>query len=88
MQRRRSSMDRATEMPEAPIMPIDKPTLTDLTEDTFVLNWQPAIYPPHAKQLPIRYVIMRRDLPSTEWKRVYGDITSTKFDVNTWGPFY
>lgn len=53
----RSSVERSTDKNiKPPIMPVDKPYLTNIDVNNFNLSWLPAILPPKSKPTPILWV--------------------------------
>ena len=51
----RTSVDRDLDKSmQAPIMPLDKPYLTEIDLDNYKLSWIPAILPPRSKPTPIK----------------------------------
>lgn len=54
-----------------PSLPYDKPSLTDIREESVRLSWLPAYtstLPPEARN--VKYVIEARELPGFDWHKV------------------
>lgn len=58
-------------LPAMPSLPYDKPSLTDIREESVRLSWLPAYtstLPPEGRN--VKYVIEARELPGFDWHKV------------------
>ncbi|XP_021352030.1 titin-like isoform X3 [Mizuhopecten yessoensis] len=70
-----------------PRLPIDKPELREISQDTASLSWKPAKVPDKIRSSSnLTYVIECRTPPNYEWRELKSGLTSTSFTLNNLHP--
>ncbi|XP_060079443.1 obscurin-like [Ylistrum balloti] len=70
-----------------PRLPIDKPELREISQDTVSLSWKPAKVPEKIRSSSnLTYVIECRTPPNYEWRELKSGLTSTSFTLNNLHP--
>ena len=70
-----------------PTLPVDKPVLLEVHNDSVKLSWLPAYtsgLPDNAG--PCSYIVEARELPSNRWTRLGSDVQSTTFFARNLSP--
>lgn len=65
----------------------DKPEITDLTADSFLLKWKPSSIPNYAVQTPIWYIVEQRTPPSLEWVKIASDLKEAEMKITKYSQY-
>ncbi|CAD5121391.1 DgyrCDS9913 [Dimorphilus gyrociliatus] len=59
----------------------EKPTISDVTDNSLALKWKASSLPAYAMQVPIWYIVEKRVPPGKDWIEVVSDTKETTYNI-------